>query len=76
MDKPSEPIGISFTLGELQEVAARAVAQYGAETKIYGYNQNNGIALHAHFPAGVAPHVTFTQIEVPDIPVPEGSPVC
>ena len=58
--------GTSFTLADLLRRVARAAELYGLETKIYGYNQNNGIAVHVHFPDGVAPHVTFTHIDVPD----------
>ena len=35
MEKPSEPLGTSFTLGELQDVVSFGIAAYGPETKIY-----------------------------------------
>jgi hypothetical protein len=75
MTKPSEPLGVSFTLRDLLLRVARAAETYGLETKIYGYNQNNGIALHIHFPDGVAPHVTFTQLEVHDPDLQSKDPV-
>jgi hypothetical protein len=62
VDKPSEPLGVSFTLDQLQHVVARAIAVYGPDAAIYGYNGLNGIALHVHFPSGVDPHVTFTEV--------------
>jgi len=75
MTKPSDPLGVSYTLADLLRRVARAAEQYGLETKIYGYNENNGIALHVHFPDGVAPHITFTQIEVPDPDLQAEDPV-
>ena len=67
MDRPSDPLGVSFTLGELLLTVGRAIDVYGADTKIYAYNGLNGIAMHAHFPSGVAPHVTFTELSDPGV---------
>ena len=72
MKKTSEPLGVSFTLEELQKRIALAISTYGANTRIYSYDLNSGIALHVHFPAGEPPHVTFTQIEVPGPDLPPG----
>jgi hypothetical protein len=63
MDKPSEPLGVSFRLEELQRTVARAIATLGKDTVIYGYSGLHGIALHAHFPSGVRPRVTFTEVD-------------
>jgi len=75
MTKPSEPLGVSYTLVDLLRHVARAAELYGLETKIYDYNHNNGIALHVHFPDGVAPHITFTQIKVHDPDLQAKDPV-
>lgn len=64
MQKPSEPLGVAHTLDELLRKIEHAADVYGPETRIYGYNQNSGIALHVHFPDGVEPHVTFTQVDI------------
>lgn len=63
MDKLSDPLGVSFTLEELQLCIARAIAAHGKDTTIYGYNGLPGIALHVHLPSGLRPRVTFTQVE-------------
>jgi hypothetical protein len=62
MEKPSEPLGTSFTLGELQDVVSFGVAAYGPETKICGYSGFTGIVIHAHFPLGLPVHVTLTEV--------------
>jgi hypothetical protein len=62
MDKPSEPLGVSFTLEQIQLAITRAIATYGPATKIYGHNGLAGIAMYVRFPSGLAPHVTFTEI--------------
>lgn len=62
MDKPSEPLGVSFTLEQLQRVIARAIATYGPATKIYGHGGLTGMAINVHFPSGLAPHVMFTEM--------------
>lgn len=61
--KPSEPLGVAYTLGELERAVARAINRYGSETKILGHNQIMGVTLEAHFPKGSRPHVTFTPNE-------------
>jgi hypothetical protein len=66
MDKPSEPLGTSLTLGELQLVIARAIATYGSGSKIYGDNDRSGIVLHVHFPSGLTPYVTFAELSYPE----------
>ena len=66
MDKPSEPLGTSLTLGELQLVIAQAIASYGSDSKIYGDHDRTGIVLHVHFPSGMPPYVTFTELTYPD----------
>jgi hypothetical protein len=62
MEKPSESLGISFTLEQLQLVIARAIATYGPGTKIYGHGGLTGIDMRVHFPSGSVPHVMFTEI--------------
>ena len=64
MQKPSEPLGVAHTLEELLRKIEHAADVYGPDTRIYGYNQNSGIALHIHFPDGVAPHITFRQVDI------------
>ena len=71
MDKPSDPLGVSFTLGELMVTIARTIEIYGADTRIYAYNGLSGIAMHVHFPSGVAPHVTFTELSDSGIDLPD-----
>jgi hypothetical protein len=46
MDKPSDPLGVSFTLKDLQRRISRAIKQFGPDTNIYGYSGLKGIALH------------------------------
>jgi hypothetical protein len=62
MDKPSEPLGVSFTLEQLQLVVTRAIATYGPATKIFGHGGLTGILINIHFPSGLAPHVVFTEM--------------
>ena len=67
MSKPSEPLGVCHTLDELLRRIEHAADVYGPKTRIYGHNQHNqnsGIALHVHFPVGVEPHITFTEVEL------------
>jgi len=71
MDKPSDPLGVSFTLGELLLTVGRAIEVYGSDTRIYAYNGLNGIAMHVHFPSGVAPHVTFTELSDSGVALPD-----
>lgn len=66
MDKPSEPLGASLTLGELQLLVTHAIATYGSESKIYGDNDRSGIVLHVHFPLGLPPYITFTELTYPE----------
>jgi hypothetical protein len=62
MEKPSDPLGTSFTLAELQDVVSSGIAAYGPETKICGYSGIVGIVIHAHFPLGLPVHVTLTEV--------------
>jgi len=62
MDKPSNPLGVAFTLGELQRVIAHAIAVHGSTTGIHGYHGPVGISLNAHFPSGMLPHIMITEV--------------
>jgi hypothetical protein len=63
MAKPSEPLGVSFKLGDLMKAVQCAIEIYGEDARIYADNRNPGIVLHAHFPNGYKPHVTFTHLD-------------
>jgi hypothetical protein len=71
VDKPSEPLGVSFTLGELQQRLAHAITTYGLDARIYGYDGINGIVMHAHFPTGAARYITITELTAGPGQVPE-----
>jgi hypothetical protein len=60
--QPSEPLGDCYNLGELERGIRRAINRYGADTSIYGDGEIKGFTLHAHFPKGQNPHVTFMKI--------------
>jgi hypothetical protein len=62
--QPSEPLGDCYNLGDLERAISRAINRYGANTSIYGDGEAKGFTLHAHFPKGQKPHVTFTKIDV------------
>lgn len=64
MMKPSAPLGVAYTMKELLRKIEHVSDVYGPETRIYGHNQNSGIELHVHFPDGVAPHITFTHVDI------------
>ena len=52
MEKPSEPLGTSFTLGELQDVVSFGIDAYVPETKIY-LRRFRWHHMDAHFPLGL-----------------------
>jgi hypothetical protein len=60
--QPSEPLGDCYNLGELERAIRRAINRYGADTSIYGDGEIKGFTLHAYFPKGQKPHVTFMKI--------------
>jgi hypothetical protein len=59
-----EPLGVSYTLGELERMIGRAVNRYGGDTKIFGSNGLGGITLAVLFPKGERPRISFAEIEV------------
>ena len=70
--QPSESLGDCYNLGDIERVVRRAINRYGADTNIYGDDEGEvrGFTLHAHFPKGQKPRVTFTKIDAvySDIP--------
>jgi hypothetical protein len=61
--QPPESLGECYSLGELERVIRRAINRYGSETKIFGDNEKNGIALGIRFPQGERPYLTFSAID-------------